>query len=226
MASSKQPPVAEMLAPAVPKASSKKEPKVKKPWYEKYDQTRTVLADPRDPRTLGPPCNGNHVEAGFYKGSVTGANGHACWKGCERCKLRLSYTPAFGATGSSRSPGPIPQDTNAVVSELKDQAPYNPKLKDPVIGLDGAEKSLMNQLDRIREKKEAHLVPGRQLPVTPSKASTPAAPTEVIKCDPEELPSHPSRKSRRPAEQQVELVDVEQTTSPPWSVVSSPQQES
>ena len=125
-------------APKV-KASSKKEPKEKKPWYEKYDQSRTVLADPRDPRTLGPPCHGNHVEAGFYKGSVTGSNGDACWKGCERCKLRLSYTPAFGATGSSRSPGPIPQDTSSVVADLGEQAAYHPKLRDPVIGLEGAE---------------------------------------------------------------------------------------
>ena len=71
----------------------------------------------------------------------------------------------------------------------------------------------MSQLDRIREKKDDHLGQGRQLPVTPSKASS-----AVI---PEELPTHASRKTRK-AETPTEVVDVENHTSPSWSVVSSP----
>lgn len=226
MASSSELAKAAHSQPTMAKASSKKEPRAKKPWYEKYDQSRTVPADPRDPRTLGPPCNGNHLEAGFYKGSVSGANGHACWRGCEKCKLRLSYTPAFGATGSSRAAGPIPQDTNLVVQELGEQAAYHPKLKDPVIGLEGAEKSLMSQLDRIRARKDGYLPQGQQMPVPPpSKAKAPPPVqgiVEEVTVDSETLPSHPSRKTRR-AELVAELVDLEESASPQsWSVASSP----
>lgn len=95
----------------------------------------------------------------------------------------------------------------------------------------GREVLVMNQLDRIREKKEAHLGQGYQMPMVPTmpgaKAKSSAAPsTKPEAADPEELPSHPSRKNRRPAEQAVEVVDVEQTASPPWSVVSSPPRDS
>ena len=83
----------------------------------KYDEARSTGPDPRDPRTTGEPCWGNHLPAAPYRGSVSGANGHAKWVGCERCKLRLSYTPAFGATGIHRSAGPLPVDTTAQVEE-------------------------------------------------------------------------------------------------------------
>lgn len=108
---------------AAPKRAGKKTEKSEKKalvWSEKYDVTRQVGPDPRDPRTTGPPCDGQHQPAAAYRGSVTGSNGHTAWIGCERCKLRLSYTPAYGAHGMTRSPGPLPKGSfNSLLEKLE-----------------------------------------------------------------------------------------------------------
>lgn len=218
----------------MPKASEKAKAKAgqspkKMSFHDKYDETRRVGPDPRDPRTTGPPCFGNHEEAPGGRGSVTGSNGHAAWVGCLRCKLRLSYTPAYGATGLSRSPGPLPEDTNQVTTDLGVAAPYNPLLKNQAIGLIGAEKSLEARLENIRARKEAAGYQ-RQMPIkTEPKASQPpqlpepamsqalqAPPTYAGTVDVEELPSHVSRKTRKAA-----LVDVP-SSSDEWAAPTPP----
>ena len=240
-------------APAKSKAASpvKTSPKPEKQekkgkqaatWDEKYDQSRTVPADPRDPRTSGPPCHGNHRPAPAYRGSVSGSNGHASWVGCERCLLRLSYTPAYGATGVHRSAGPIPEDTKKQVEELKEAAPFNPLLKTQAIALEGAERSLLNKLDKIRAKKSAAGYPPRSPDsnetYTPSAAASnettcPRTPSvieipdqeEVQVIDPEHLSQVPGSKSRR-SDRPAEEVEYEDRESRTWSTVSSPERRS
>ena len=183
-------------------------------WEERYDQTRTVGVDSRDPRATGPPCFGNHEPAAPYRGSVSGANGHASWTGCEKCKLRLSYTPAYGATGTHRAPGPLPVDTKKVVEKLGPAAPYNKELKDPAIGLEGAEQSLLSRLEVIQARKKAAGYSTTST-VTPQEHSgnttpSPASPTGA---DPEHLPGHASRKTRKADESAEQLEDH-------WSQIS------
>ena len=80
------------------------------PTVEKYDWARTQGPDPRDERTLGSPCFGNHVEQPPGKGSTSGSNQWARWTGCAACGLRLSYTPTWGSHGMTRAAGPLCQD--------------------------------------------------------------------------------------------------------------------
>ncbi|CAK9075240.1 unnamed protein product [Durusdinium trenchii] len=216
--------------------------KKKATWEEKYDESRTVAADPRDPRTLRAPCWGNHTPAAAYRGSVSGSNGHATWVGCERCQLRLSYTPAFGATGLHRQAGPIPEDTRRQVEELKEKAPYNPLLRTQAVGLDGAERSLMSKLDNIRARKAAAgyapRSPDSNETTAPSSNQTPVprTPSSVVEIPDDEeeyvpspaptdkellsmVPGSKSRRNERPAEE-VEYADREDRS---WSTVTSPE---
>lgn len=220
----------------------KKKTKSLATWEEKYDESRTVAADPRDPRTLGAPCWGNHTPAAAYRGSVSGSNGHATWVGCERCQLRLSYTPAFGATGLHRQAGPIPEDTRRQVEELKEKAPYNPLLRTQAVGLDGAERSLMSKLDNIRARKAAAgyapRSPDSNETTAPSSNQTPVprTPSSVVEIPDDEeeyvpspaptdkellsmVPGSKSRRNERPAEE-VEYADREDRS---WSTVTSPE---
>ena len=92
----------------------------------------TGRADPRDPRTLGPPCNGLHQEALPGRGSPSRANGHAMWKACRVCGLRILYVPRIGAHGLARKAGPLSADTSQAVKELPPE-----QLQDKRIGLRG-----------------------------------------------------------------------------------------
>ncbi|CAK9021545.1 unnamed protein product, partial [Durusdinium trenchii] len=187
----------------------KKKTKSSATWEEKYDESRTVAADPRDPRTLGAPCWGNHTPAAAYRGSVSGSNGHATWVGCERCQLRLSYTPAFGATGLHRQAGPIPEDTRRQVEELKEKAPYNPLLRTQAVGLDGAERSLMSKLDNIRARKAAAgyapRSPDSNETTAPSSNQTPVprTPSSVV-----EIPDDEEEYVPSPAPTDKELLSM------------------
>ena len=49
------------------------------------------------------------------RGSLSGANSHARWEVCEKCRLRILYVPAVGAHAHYRQAGPLPADTAAAV---------------------------------------------------------------------------------------------------------------
>ena len=158
------------------------------------------------------------------------------------CKLRLSYTPAFGATGLHRQAGPIPEDTRRQVEELKEKAPYNPLLRTQAVGLDGAERSLMSKLDNIRARKAAAgyapRSPDSNETTAPSSNQTPVprTPSSVVEIPDDEeeyvpspaptdkellsmVPGSKSRRNERPAEE-VEYADREDRS---WSTVTSPE---
>lgn len=127
---------------------------------------------------------------------------------------------AFGATGLSRSAGPLPSDTEKMTNELGVEAPYNPLMRTQAIALTGAEKSLEEQLERIRARKEAAgYNKQHQMPVVPPVKGSPPhpgvqgshvpkalqpAPTYAAQlADPEDLPNHSSRKTRKAASVEV-----------------------
>lgn len=179
---------------------------------ERYDWSRAAREDPRDPRACGPPCHGVHTPAPPGRGSPSGSNGHAMWQACQVCRLRLLYVPRYGAHAMTRSPGPLPADvTHVIQATPENEIKANPSLlKDKTIGLEGAEKSCLTQLEKIRAKK-----------AEANKGYKP--PTEVVQVvDPEELPNHPSRKTRRGPAEDLEGSEAG-TTLGSWSAVSSPQ---
>lgn len=205
----------EAIKPTLTPAQAKKAAIQKANYNEKYDVTRQVGPDPRDPRTVGPPCHGDHIAATAYRGSVTGSNGSAAWIGCERCKLRLSYTPAYGAHGLTRSPGPLPQDAAAQVEALGSAAPHNPNMRDKTIAYTGAENSLLKKLDHVRKLKEGAYA-STQLPVAP----------KINQQSPnmEEMAQTGAKKAARGADQTSE--ELEAAVGPgshhSWSPVSTP----
>ncbi|CAE7706187.1 GIP [Symbiodinium sp. CCMP2456] len=177
--------------------------KAKKSGYAAppLDWDRTVEADPRDPRHQGPPCHGEHKAARMFKGSPSGSNQYGQWIACERCLLRLSYTPRAGCHALHRSPGALPKDVTAAVAE---ELPGLDTLKDKDIGWAAAEKSAEDNLTRIKQvrasqkgaapkrgnpKALAHKVPVPETPTptsgTSSVMSSPA--TSHLLVDHEEI---------------------------------------
>ncbi|CAJ1460173.1 unnamed protein product [Effrenium voratum] len=144
-----------------PKAKSKAKgkstaSKARVPTPEKYDLSRATGPDPRDPRCQGPPCHGHHREMKEGKGSLSGRNGHGLWKVCSDCRLRILYAPAYGAHGHYRQAGPLPVDTQTVVEEeiaTINEMTSKEKLNSKSVALRGAEKSLEDRLQKIREQK-------------------------------------------------------------------------
>ena len=53
------------------------------------------------------------------RGSLSGRNGHGRWQVCQVCQLRILYVPVHGAKGIHRSAGPLPQDVNIAMTEVK-----------------------------------------------------------------------------------------------------------
>lgn len=110
--------------------------------------------------------------------------------------MRLLYIPAFGATGSYRSPGPIPEDVTRVIqSEGEEEVKYNDIMKDKSIGVEGAEKSLLDKWEKLQKKKEA-------LGCSPKKPAP--VKMEAKPADVEQLPVHHSRKARREIAEHLE----------------------
>ncbi|CAE7036395.1 TY1B-A [Symbiodinium sp. CCMP2592] len=125
-----------------------------------YDVSRAVGPDPRDPRTAGPPCNGNHVPMAAGRGSLSesGANAHGRWEVCKECRLRLLYVPAFGAHAHYRQAGPLPVDAKKAVEIMEERvAAGKPAAKETLnakaVALQGAEDSLLRRLETVRSQK-------------------------------------------------------------------------
>ena len=136
-----------------------------KPMEERYDYNRTQRIEV----PVMKPCMGKHEVAAFYKGSPTGLNQHGHWTGCEKCKQRLSYTPAYGAHGIHRKAGPLPADLQATTSRLGKAAAYNEELKQ--VALEGAERSLEQRLAVIRAQRARGT--GSAAASTDAKTTTP-----------------------------------------------------
>ncbi|CAJ1438580.1 unnamed protein product [Effrenium voratum] len=130
-------------------------------------------------------------EARPGRGSVSGSNAHATWTACAVCKLRLSYTAAYGAHAMNRQAGPFPSDTKEVVESLGNEAAHNPLLKNQAICLEGAERSLMKRLEVIKaQKAKAFAKQGyTEENIKEEGASQPS--------DAEELKTTPGRKMRK-----------------------------
>lgn len=119
----------------------------------RFDWTRTGYANPRDPRCLGGQCRGNHEVETFGRGSSSGQNGHALWLSCRDCKLRVLYVPRWGATGSYRSAGPLPQDVEDKLKRTDPNDLHPAEMKTKALGLEAAEQSALKQLEMIKQKK-------------------------------------------------------------------------
>lgn len=140
------------------------------PAVEKYDWARTQGPDPRDERTLGSPCYGNHAEQPMGKGSVSGSNQWARWTGCAACGLRLSYTPTWGSHGMTRQAGPLCQDVRQQL-EIKKPEKGSVELNNKKISYDAQKRSLEQKLANVKTKKEEWLQ---------MRAKTPMAKMEAI----------------------------------------------
>ncbi|CAE7470265.1 unnamed protein product [Symbiodinium sp. CCMP2592] len=205
--------------------------KPKKGGYKSQplDWDRTVESDPRDPRHSGPPCNGNHTPAKMYKGSPSGANQYGEWVACERCLLRLRYTPRAGCHALHRSPGALPKD---VQSAIQEELPQLTTLKDKDIGWAAAEKSAEDNLQRVRQARMSHQAglkgaapkrgsqkgsPTTATPNSPTPAATSptsSLATSAVLVEVEEIPdgmqNHPGRKAVRHHEETAEAQEYNQ----------------
>ena len=193
----------------------------------RHDYDWTVGPDPRDPRTDGPPCERNHHPMRVGRGSMSGRNGHAEWVVCEKCRLRLSYTPAIGAHARFRQAGPLPAAVTTVMNKGVSQAE---ELDTTQVALAGAEESLEKRLVQIREARAKVAPANRASPaVRTSTTTTPKAPSRaqasdspsteesgysVVEppeaADSENLGTTPPRKGRRGADDTAE--DLEYTS--------------
>ena len=152
-------PGASSQAPPAPKGNPKAKAKGKSEKVKtEYDMSRATGPDPRDPRTAGPPCHGNHVPMAAGRGSLSGANAHGRWEVCKDCRLRLLYLPAYGAHAHYRQAGPLPADTKKAVEIMEERvAAGEPKAKETLnakaVALQGAEDSLLRRLEAVRSQK-------------------------------------------------------------------------
>ena len=138
---------------------------------------------------------------------------HATWTACAVCKLRLSYTAAYGAHAMNRQAGPFPSDAKEVVESLGNEAAHNPLLKSQAICLEGAERSLMKRLEVIKaQKAKAFAKQGyTEENIKEEGASQPS--------DAEELKTTPGRKMRK-NEITAEEQEYDTRTESSWPVAS------
>ena len=186
------------------KATTGKNKIEKPPPTEVYDYSRTQTADPRDPRTVGPPCLGHHKVQPPGPGSKTGSNKFAIWEACEKCHLRLSCTPAYGATGASRKAGPLDRDTAQAISKIPtNELTGNRNLKNEKISLDGAENSLLKKLENV-QKKKAEWEQSQKSKDTETKGYEPD-PTAAMAKAKASVVTSTVRKARKPEETAEDL---------------------
>ena len=153
----------------------------------------------------------------FYRGSLSGKNRHARWIVCEDCKVRLEYTPAFGATGHHRQAGPLNNDT----AETLRRGGTGKELKAKTVAIEGAERSLELRLAQVKAMREEESQkkdyskkdmkqpwkPERQKSPEPATvaAKAPSVPIATLKASSAgsvdaPMHTHPSRKLSKPAE--------------------------
>ena len=153
----KQPATLTSTAKAKAATKSKSKPSTRVPTPERYDMTRTEGPDPRDPRAQGYPCMGAHVPMPEGRGSLSGRNGHAMWKVCSTCRLRIQYTPAYGSKGTYRQAGPLSPDTDVALQQVgttvENDVDARENLNSKVISVTGAQQSLKNKMKKLEEEK-------------------------------------------------------------------------
>ena len=200
----------------------------KPPPTELYDYSRTQVADPRDPRTAGAPCYGHHQVQAPGPGSRTGSNKFAIWESCATCHLRLSYTPAFGATGATRKAGPLDQDTKTAISKIPaNELAGNRNLKNEKISLDGAENSLLKKLETVQKKKAQWEQSQQQLEVKDTKETmgyATGSTAAMAKAKASAVVTPTVRKTRKPeetAEDHESAVIAVQDQEDDWTPIPS-----
>ncbi|CAE7471677.1 TY1B-A, partial [Symbiodinium necroappetens] len=222
----------------VTKSKAKKgKDKTRAPPEERLDYSRTVGIDTRDPRALGGPCEGEHKPQAMGRGSRSGRNAHGEWIVCEKCGIRLTYTPAYGATGMYRSAGPLPADTSHVLETMT--SPVGAKaaqdeLSTREIAIAGAEESLKKRWDQLQrmkgakpkqaaKPKESAVNPeSKEVPPELSKSSQPQKSKGTGSNDPDwEMPPHASRKKPHAlTAEQVEYV-ISAHSSRAWAAAEA-----
>ena len=145
--------------------------------------------------------------------------------------MRLSYTPAWGAHALTRKPGALPADVEKQVGELQEEAAYSLKLRDKDIGLDGAEKSCLSQLEKIQAQKAAYrkdkpaAAPQTEGPMkTPlPKATMPKAPEfiNLEEADHSMIPGRQGRKTETAEELEASQREEAEGSPGSFTVVSS-----
>ena len=220
-------PTAKAKSPPAALSKAATKPKTKIPWEEKFDGSRTTGPDVRDPRCAGAPCYGNHVIARPGRGSPTGSNAHGSWEGCEKCLLRMSYTPAYGAHALHRKSGPLPSDTTEMVSKVgANNAGYNDKLKDRSVALDAAETSALKKLEQVRAQKTAWSKQQKEDKNSKGQSEAPPKSQTTTPQGSEEMSATPGRKARKP-EVTAEELEYDGRSLQSWSeVAGTPPQES
>lgn len=161
------------------------------------------------PFGVGPTDSGASLQrrtCGSSDGSrhVSGANKFGRWVGCLHCNLRLSYVPTWGSPGDQRKAGPLPSD---IQRQLNDKKPPkgSVELKEKKITMDAVERSLEDQLNKVRQKKKDYMekealknqtlsgYPQGKEPPAPKDTSS-GSNRPAVK---EEMSQTPGRKTRR-----------------------------
>lgn len=105
----------------------------------------------------GVPLHGSHVPMPEGRGSLSGRNGHGMWKVCSICRLRIQYTPAYGAKATYRQAGPLAPDTDVALRQVgnavEDDVEARENLNSKVISVNGAQESLKNKMKKLEEEK-------------------------------------------------------------------------
>lgn len=166
---------------------------------DKLDYSRTVRADPRDPRTVGSPCFGSHEPAAPFRGSPTGENAHQV-----QVETGVHTCIAWGAHALTRQAGALPVDVERQLDSLKEKAPYSDLLRNHEIGLDGAERSCLDRLEKIRHRKNYN----RSSPSTPSTRATDETTVRTAS------EGYRSPSQQMPLRPRTPVIDVEQGGPP------------
>ena len=178
------------------------------------DESRQTGPDPRDPRWKGPPCMGKHVAQAPGRGSRSGSNQFAKWEVCEKCQIRLSYTPVYGAHGIYRQAGPLPADVTTVTSRIIEEGDVDNKnvtkedLQMRNIALEGAERSMERRLAEIRRQRQKESGKKEKESATKDKKSPKSMNEDVA-----EVPEV-SEIVREPHEEVIEWTDPEGFEAP------------
>ena len=120
---------------------------------ERFDWERTIYADPRDPRTTQGVCRGHHTLAKFYRGSSSGTNAFGLWLCCQKCMLRVMYTPTWGSKATSRAAGPLPADVKEKLNKHPENDVHPQELETRALALEAAEASTRRHLEKLQKEK-------------------------------------------------------------------------